>query len=128
MKKVSLPSDRHELFNKVVTHLLAQNKKALYADMFCYRTPDGLKCAAGCLLPDNFDFEDCNTWDWQSLIDADIVENKHKSLIDDLQQIHDKVPVSLWLVTLYNLSKIRRLKIPAILTEALTDSGEVENE
>lgn len=47
-----------ETFDTVVTHLRKQGKKAIVknkkggGDECCYRTPDGLKCAAGCLLSD----------------------------------------------------------------------------
>jgi hypothetical protein len=128
MKKVSLPSDRHELFAKVVTHLLTQKERSCKSDGTCMYRHESLKCAAGCLLPDDFDFDACNDWDWETLIGANLVEEKHKSLINALQKIHDTVVVNMWPVALYNLARKRWLKIPAVLNKALTDSGEVENE
>jgi hypothetical protein len=46
-----------EIFDKVVEHLAKQGKRARIAvspgDFRCkYRTPDGLKCAVGVLIPD----------------------------------------------------------------------------
>lgn len=48
-----------ETFNKVAEHLLRQGRKALERDTPSYwgnncryRTPDGLACAVGCLIPD----------------------------------------------------------------------------
>lgn len=47
-----------EIFDRVVTHLRKQGKKAVieneFGDISClYRTPDGLKCAVGCLIEDD---------------------------------------------------------------------------
>lgn len=45
-----------EIFETVKNHLLTQGKKAKAASTFntCkYRTQDGLKCAVGCLIPDD---------------------------------------------------------------------------
>lgn len=48
-----------ETFNKVAEHLLRQGKKAKdhaaqgpITNGWRYRTPDGLSCAVGCLIPD----------------------------------------------------------------------------
>lgn len=47
--------NRQEIFDKVAAHLLAQNKKAEspQTGMCMYRSPDGLKCAMGALIPDD---------------------------------------------------------------------------
>jgi len=43
-----------EVFTKVVTHLLNQGERAETSEGGClYRTPSGLKCAVGCLIPDD---------------------------------------------------------------------------
>jgi hypothetical protein len=44
-----------EIFDKVVDHLATQKKqsRALGNGKCAYRTEDGLKCAAGCLIPDS---------------------------------------------------------------------------
>lgn len=49
--------DRQGIFDKVVKHLLTQNRKAqadtmMGRTMCMYLTPDGNKCAIGCLIPD----------------------------------------------------------------------------
>lgn len=42
-----------EVFDKVTHHLLSQQVKAADSDGAClYRTPEGRKCAIGCLIPD----------------------------------------------------------------------------
>ena len=43
---------KQEVFNKVAAHLLAQGKPALKGEDCVYRSKDGLKCAIGCLIPD----------------------------------------------------------------------------
>ncbi len=43
-----------EIYSKVRTHLLTQRKPAIdVGGTCCYRTGSGLKCAVGCLIPDN---------------------------------------------------------------------------
>lgn len=44
-----------EIFDTVAVHLLTQNKRATKANCSTtcqYRTSEGLKCAVGCLIPD----------------------------------------------------------------------------
>lgn len=45
---------RQELFNKVIAHLTEQNARAVArnGDSCRYRSAAGLKCAIGCLIPD----------------------------------------------------------------------------
>ena len=44
-----------EIFNKVSKHLIAQGKQCVSANGDCvYRGPKNLKCAIGCLIPDEF--------------------------------------------------------------------------
>ena len=48
--------NRQEVFDKVAIHLLTQNAKALNSGGLCvYKTPNGLRCAVGCLIPDGHD-------------------------------------------------------------------------
>ena len=42
-----------EIFNTVAKHLLTQNKRSEATDGLCmYRSDAGLRCAIGCLIPD----------------------------------------------------------------------------
>lgn len=43
---------KQETFDMVVAHLRKQGVPAVDGYVCKYRTPDGLKCAAGCLIPD----------------------------------------------------------------------------
>lgn len=42
-----------EIFDKVLQHLRNQKCKAAHQNACRYRTPNGNKCAVGCLLPEN---------------------------------------------------------------------------
>lgn len=44
-----------EIYTKIRHHLLTQNRRATINQTCCYRTPEGLMCAVGCLFPSNFD-------------------------------------------------------------------------
>ena len=53
--------EKQEIFEKVAKHLLTQGKKSVYAhgdgDTLCsYKSPDGLQCAIGILIKDEFYF------------------------------------------------------------------------
>jgi hypothetical protein len=42
-----------DIFDTVAIHLIKQGKKSADANGDClYRSPEGLKCAVGCLIPD----------------------------------------------------------------------------
>lgn len=41
-----------EIFDKVVVHLAIQGKQATEDNVCTYKSKDGLKCAVGCLIPD----------------------------------------------------------------------------
>lgn len=88
-------SEAQEIFNKVITHLRKQGKPAAEGPYCRYRTEDGLKCAVGCLLPDE---------EYDSKYEGHIVgglitilpESKTRDLfkrnvdlLDDLQCLHD---------------------------------------
>jgi hypothetical protein len=99
-----------EIFDTIITHLSSQGKRAMTVlaedkdfpndkEPNCaYRTPDGLKCAFGILIPDSeyiADFETHDVYGVFNMIDPygsmpvlnDLSENKE--LIQDLQLVHD---------------------------------------
>lgn len=91
------------VFDQVAAHLLTQKKRALRAndlkvDYCVYRAPDGLKCAAGCLISDQEYEEAMEGLSWSDLVSNELVPSTHASLIADLQSIHDRldVPVDQW--------------------------------
>lgn len=112
---------RQQIFNKVATHLLTQNKRAVGPDGGCqYRTHDGLRCAVGALIPDGMydigmeggvvelhHLRDESVVDsmcestrdlWEALrlggIDGD--DDEVTSLLGDLQRVHDDYDPKAW--------------------------------
>lgn len=109
---------KREIFEKVKAHLLTQNKKAAeitysspiddtgtrrtYEACF-YLTPDGLRCAVGCLLTEVYKPEmekmsiDILFADFPGEMEAAGLSKKgHLTLLSRLQIIHDKFPVEYW--------------------------------
>jgi hypothetical protein len=91
---------KQEIFDKVAAHLLTQRKRCVNQTGDCvYRSDDGLKCAAGCLIPDDVDIANkpFNVSPWSGIPldirtrilgdDADF--NRKESMIISLQDIHD---------------------------------------
>lgn len=88
-----------EVFDKVANHLRKQGRQSISADGECvYRSKNGLKCAVGCLIPDeNYnrymegrtvrelvkDSSDCPR-------DCLDLFTTHLDLLEDLQQVHDE--------------------------------------
>lgn len=93
-----------EVFDQVAKHMLTQNKKSkdirreLSYDGCLYRSPDGLKCAAGCLIADDEYDPKFENKHWGALTASfpDVIPLKHEELISDLQEIHDTVDVYYW--------------------------------
>ncbi len=101
-----------EVFDQVARHLLTQNQKSMGSDRCLYRGPNGLKCAAGCLIGDDeydplFDSltSSLTSTGWGSLVNNNLVPKDHQELIVELQQVHDQLQVhSNWRDDLINLA------------------------
>ena len=96
-------ASRQEVFDQVATHFLRQNLKAVTIGRNCqYRVecPSGscLKCAAGCLIgdEDDFDHEVYGNLEWPLLVNDGVVPDSHVDIILRLQRIHDKVSPEYW--------------------------------
>lgn len=91
-----------EIFDKVVDHLKTQNKQAVDDEGDClYRTQEGLKCAIGCLIPDEWYTPNMeiggpittNTLVKQVLsgfAGIDIFSEGVMNLLKSLQHVHDR--------------------------------------
>lgn len=90
---------RQETFDIVVNHLRKQGRKAIDENGHCrYRTDDGCKCAAGCLIPDDKyspDLEGNNIW-YTPIYNILFKLGHDLSLVGRLQQIHDKYDINDW--------------------------------
>lgn len=91
-----------EIFDKVTTHLLTQNKKAKEGIRCKYRNSEGLMCAAGCLIPNDVYEVDMEGKSISSVIReygvlAEMFSTREKViLLGNLQHIHDDVDVEAW--------------------------------
>lgn len=100
---------KQEIFDKVEQHLLSQGKKAkeIMTGKCKYKTLDNLKCAVGCLIPDElYDPQiegnkvslDPTIPIGQILFKAGIPPNDGtiEFMLDDLQRTHDFYSVEEW--------------------------------
>ncbi len=101
MKKVDIHNlstcSEQEVFDFIANHLFEQGRDCLDEDGGCvYRNEMGLKCAAGCLIPDNVYKSDFEGKRWLELATIGLVPREHSYLITELQDIHDAVPFYNW--------------------------------
>jgi len=111
MKKL----DGKALYKKVRDHLLKQGEKSLLPgfDGACaYRSEEGLKCAAGCLIADKHyrkTFETnvaCTALVWKAIVASGVKDtDANMDLVMGLQGIHDDVPPSRWRSALNSFAK-----------------------
>jgi hypothetical protein len=91
-----------EIFDKVATHLLTQNKRSIGFDgsVKCcrYRALDGSRCAVGCLIPDNEYSETMEGARVRKLTGVlDRLELRaHVDLLAHLQATHDSYEPCQW--------------------------------
>lgn len=99
--------DAQEIFDTVRDHLLKQMKKSKTqgpaVTMCLYRSPKGLACAVGCLIPDSIYSEDMEGQDIEDLLAegswfGDQLDHlrPHVELLMDLQEVHDTNYPSSW--------------------------------
>lgn len=84
-----------EVFNQVAEHLLTQQVESLN-DGCAYRNPQGLKCAAGCLMADDEYSPAMEGRTWDSLTRTEDIPCAHRALIVELQGCHDFYDPSTW--------------------------------
>ena len=117
MKKITLKTlndaTAQEVFDQVAVHLLTQKARSKGLTGCAYRSKEGLKCAAGCLIADceydpSFDDVNQNT-QWKTLVLKGKVPDRHEILIMDLQNIHDYSAPEEWKLRLFNLAYENKL-------------------
>lgn len=107
-----------EIFDKVALHLTTQKMKSeaqlktysgITYTQCVYRGPDGLKCAAGALIPDELYTQDM---EGKGVSHADVepalltvVSEDQLPLLASLQRIHDGWPVEAWPTKLAALTR-----------------------
>lgn len=98
-----------ELIDKVTTHLLNQNEKSMTGTQCAYRGRNGrngLKCAVGCLIPDELYSQNLESFSILKLFESlpDLYKiTTNLSLVHQLQHLHDVVPVPKWEISLQTL-------------------------
>lgn len=109
-----------EIYDKVAVHLLTQNAKSMtgrkdnHGNLICaYRSPEGLSCAAGCLITDEEaeGLDDGNGKAWCAVQRrGDFPGLKgHTTLIEELQALHDHTEVDRWGIELARLAEKHNL-------------------
>jgi hypothetical protein len=110
---------RQEVFNKVATHLLTQNRKSMIGHTVgrgkCrYRTPNGLSCAVGCLIPDELytgNIEGCDVnrifLSFPAL--SEYLGEDNRRLLKALQTVHDCCDADFWAEQLVDVAYLYRL-------------------
>lgn len=111
-----------EIFDKIATHLLKQGAKSKNTEGRCmYRGPDGLMCAAGCLI-DDVHYRD--TMEGRSVVDR-LIETAIKSsigavppagcgLLLKLQEAHDGRSPEEWRSALRKIAADFKLNADAL--------------
>lgn len=99
-----------EVFDQVGKHLLAQMVRSEAKSTCLYRGPDGISCAAGCLMTDEEYNPSFEGNDWEMLVAADMVIGCHSTLIYKLQSIHDNYLPDKWEERLADLARANGLE------------------
>ena len=104
-------ASEQEVFDQVATHLLTQKKRAAEGEKCKYRTKDGLKCAAGCLLADDEYDPEIEGRDWLGALPLIAYGGgrNHSTLISDLQHVHDETLPIDWFEELDDMANSYRL-------------------
>ena len=104
-----------EAFDKVYEHLLSQYKVSIGKDGMCMYRQGGLKCAIGCLIPDELYSPDMES---QAASDVarqlPLFDGLNRGLLDDLQVIHDDASVENWKTELYLCARKYNLSVHAV--------------
>lgn len=102
---------KQEVFDQVAHHLLTQNKRSVEWLACRYRSGNGLKCAAGCLISDDEYDPKLESMFWKELINDYFPHliNAHTDLITDLQTLHDEYEPAFWQEELKKIADLYKL-------------------
>ena len=104
MKKITIHNleekTAQEVFDFVAKHLLTQKKKsqrnAIGSKDCMYKSPEGLTCAVGCLIPKKDYTYDIEYRGVEDMLEYYDVVSKHEMLLTHLQLVHDTEEVENW--------------------------------
>jgi hypothetical protein len=104
---------KQQIFDKVAKHLLKQGKRSKNEEGDCrYRSPDGTRCAVGCLIPTNLYHGKLEGVSAEALPNALLRQmgvHLNKLLLSRLQSVHDDIEPEYWRDSLGNVAKDFRL-------------------
>ena len=120
------PMTRQEVFDTVATHLMTQRERASLNGQCQYKDPEGLKCAVGCLIPDDVYSPQMEGKSVRVLLASSpgIMLRPlaaHLNMLSSLQDVHDRVHVSHWSRRLFRIAETYGLS-PAVLKAFETSS------
>lgn len=129
--KTLADASAQDVFNQVALHLLSQGKRAVEGEEVCgdcvYHSPDGLRCAAGCLISDE-EYDEAMEWNsWLYLVDDELVPQEHANLISELQNLHDMKHPDDWAGSLSSLAGELGLVVDRELNTAMQAYSEERN-
>jgi hypothetical protein len=106
-----------ETFNTIVRHLRAQGGKAQVWDevkqnYMCYYRLGDLKCAAGCIIPDEFYMPDMEHKRILRVDEEFSLNLPDIMLVERMQGIHDNCPVPEWEAKFEEVAKEFGLVVP----------------
>jgi hypothetical protein len=108
-------------FNKVVRHLLKQKQAARAGGRCVYRSPEGLKCAVGCLISDKaYDpFIEGKGLKGEPVkraleLSGVPVDDRSLEILYQTLCVHDMVPVPEWRTNLEEIARKYALKFPVL--------------
>lgn len=126
---------KQEVFDKVVEHALTQKQQARgkaggQMEICMYRTPEGLKCFIGALIPDEEYTPELEGREVDQLLSSDrfgltvlpIVGVDREEAVKfylELQRIHDERKPEQWPELLRGVARQYELSIPEVLKEIL---------
>lgn len=99
-----------EAFNISAGHLLSQMKVSADETNCLYRGPRGLKCAIGCLIPDELYLPEMENNGIQHPIFASMLPTVDRALLIELQVCHDRFAPSSWKEKLRGIATFFKLK------------------
>jgi hypothetical protein len=119
-----------EVLDRVAEHLLRQNERSYAHGICAYRGAGGLKCAAGCIIPDHLyspDMEGTGQLRDYGVRCAQVRDalgqvGANVNLVADLQGIHDRVSPEYWPTHLRAFAKSRDLD-DSVIDRVLEELG-----
>jgi hypothetical protein len=116
-----------ETFTTIADHLLSQRRRSTRAGACMYRASgradDPVRCAVGCLIPDDRytpTFEG-SAWSMigHALRRVNLIAPDMGTLLNRAQELHDWTPVQHWPAALYDLACDLKVAVPPSLAAAL---------